>query len=50
MTQPGCSALPLAGQPYRGGGRLLQDLVDGRVGPLFVNLDLRLSSSNASSM
>lgn len=47
MTQPGCSALPLAGQPYRGGGRLLQDLVDGRVGLLFVNLDSALADLRA---
>jgi tripartite-type tricarboxylate transporter receptor subunit TctC len=47
MTQPGCTVLPLAGQPYRGGGRLLQDLVDGRVGLLFVNLDSAMADLRA---
>lgn len=44
---PACLPLPITGLPYRGGGRLLQDLVDGRVSLLFVNLDTALADLRA---
>ena len=44
---PDCLPLPITGLPYRGGGRLLQDLIDGRVSLLFVNLDTALADLRA---